>query len=88
MFSQSEENYLKTIFHLQEELKSGVSTSNLADNLGTRAASVTEMIKRLAAKELINHERYYGVQLTKLERNMLLPLLGNIVYGSHFSQNI
>lgn len=75
MFSQSEENYLKTIFHLQEELKSGVSTSNLADNLGTRAASVTEMIKRLAAKELVNHKRYYGVQLTSLGKKYALAIV-------------
>lgn len=75
MFSQSEENYLKTILHLQLELKGGVSTSNLAESLDTRAASVTEMIKRLAAKKLVNHERYYGVKLTNLGKKHALTIV-------------
>lgn len=75
MFSQSEENYLKAIFHLQLELKGGVSTSNLAESLDTRAASVTEMIKRLASKDLVTYERYYGVQLTKLGKKQALVIV-------------
>lgn len=64
MFSQSEENYLKAIFHLQQESEKGVSTNELAESLDTKAASVTEMIKRLADKNLVDYQKYYGVHLT------------------------
>ncbi|HDZ14643.1 hypothetical protein LCGC14_0673230 [marine sediment metagenome] len=64
MFTQSEENYLKAIFHLQQETEDGVSTSSISGHLNTTAASVTEMIKRLADKDLLDYQKYYGVQLT------------------------
>lgn len=64
MFTQSEENYLKAIFHLQQEVEGGVSTSGLSEKLKTKAASVTEMLKRLAGKKLVDYQKYYGVQLT------------------------
>lgn len=64
MFTSSEENYLKSIFHLQQEIEGGVSTSSLSEHLETKAASVTEMIKRLADKNLVDYRKYYGVQLT------------------------
>lgn len=64
MLSLAEENYLKTIFHLSRTA-SPVSTNDIAEALNTTAASVTEMIKRLAAKSLISYEKYYGVELTK-----------------------
>ncbi|MGO2103298.1 MAG: metal-dependent transcriptional regulator [Psychroflexus halocasei] len=64
MFSQSEENYLKAIFHLQQESEKGVSTNEIAESLETKAASVTEMIKRLAEKNLVDYQKYYGVHLT------------------------
>jgi len=66
MPTPSEENYLKTIFSLLE--KSGrepVLTNAIADALSTSAASVTEMLKRLADKGLVKHEKYYGAELTK-----------------------
>ncbi|MGO3153928.1 MAG: metal-dependent transcriptional regulator, partial [Mesonia sp.] len=57
MFTQSEENYLKAIFHLQEETIDGVSTSSLSELLNTKAASVTEMIKKLADKSLVDYRK-------------------------------
>ena len=66
MFTQSEENYLKTIFSLQQEKEGSVSTSGIAKRLQTKAASVTEMVKRLAEKNLLNYQKYYGVELTKM----------------------
>lgn len=66
MFTQSEENYLKTIFSLQQEKEGGVSTSAIAEKLKTKAASVTEMIKRLADKNLLDYQKYYGVELTEI----------------------
>jgi DtxR family Mn-dependent transcriptional regulator len=62
-FSTSEENYLKAIYHLQEE-DSTVSTNALAEKLSTKAASVTDMMKKLSAKGLLNYTPYYGFSLS------------------------
>ncbi|WP_047415312.1 metal-dependent transcriptional regulator [Cellulophaga sp. Hel_I_12] len=75
MFTQSEENYLKAIFHLQQETEGGISTSSLSEKLATKAASVTEMIKRLADKNLVDYQKYYGVQLTDTGRNHALLIV-------------
>ncbi|MGZ3757958.1 MAG: metal-dependent transcriptional regulator [Mucilaginibacter sp.] len=63
MNTLAEENYLKSIYHLS--LTSiNVSTNQLAARLNTKAASVTDMLKKLADKQLINYTRYQGVSLT------------------------
>lgn len=59
----TEENYLKAIFHLSPGGES-VSTNQIAASLNTRAASVTDMLKKLADKSLINYVPYQGVNLT------------------------
>jgi len=75
MFTQSEENYLKAIFHLQQEMNDGVSTSSLSEILDTKAASVTEMVKKLADKNLVDYKKYYGVQLTELGKKQALAVV-------------
>lgn len=65
MLSLTEENYLKSIYHLSQDGTRGVSTSEIADAMQTRAASVTDMIKRLSSKGLISYEKYHGVAITK-----------------------
>ncbi|MDX1543372.1 MAG: metal-dependent transcriptional regulator, partial [Christiangramia sp.] len=60
MFSLSEENYLKAIFHLETSYKSGVSTNALAEEMQTKASSVTDMVKRLSDKDLVNYKKYQG----------------------------
>ncbi len=65
MFSQSEENYLKAIYQLSLRTKEGVSTNDIAKKLDTKASSVSDMIKRLSEKKLIEYKKYYGVRLTK-----------------------
>jgi DtxR family Mn-dependent transcriptional regulator len=74
MISLTEENYLKTIFHLSRETDQ-VSTNEIADILRTSAASVTEMIKRLSTKELVSYEKYHGVGLTKTGRSLALAIV-------------
>src|SRR3984885_4621565 len=63
MNTLAEENYLKSIYHLSASAES-VSTNQLAALLNTKASSVTDMLKKLAEKELINYTRYQGVSLT------------------------
>ena len=60
----SEENYLKTIFHLTVISNSAVSTNAIAEMIETKASSVTDMIKKLAEKDLVNYKKYQGVSLT------------------------
>lgn len=60
----SEENYLKTIYHLTTILDSEVSTNAIAEKMETKASSVTDMLKKLADKNLINYKKYQGVSLT------------------------
>lgn len=73
--SSTEENYLKAIFKIGEKEKRSVSTNSIARQLQTSAASVTDMIKKLAEKDLVNYERYKGVTLSptgnKLATNLI-----------------
>lgn len=64
MLSYAEENYLKAIYHLSEENGNDVSTNALSDKLQTKPASVTDMIKKLAAKGVITYRKYQGVSIT------------------------
>ena len=61
--SHTEENYLKCIYMLTENQSTPVSTNALAEKLENSAASVTDMIKKLAQKELVEHIPYRGVKL-------------------------
>jgi DtxR family Mn-dependent transcriptional regulator len=73
MPSHTEENYLKAIYKLAEaEPGQDVSTNRIAAALTTRAASVTDMLRRLAEKELLRYEKYRGVQLTPEGRRLAL----------------
>lgn len=58
------EEYLEALFHLKEEGKA-VSTKALAEKLKLKPASVSEMVKKLAAQKLVKHKPYRGVTLTK-----------------------
>ena len=62
--STAEENYLKAIFKISERAQKSASTNAIAKHLKTSAASVTDMLKRLAEKKFINYEKYKGVTLT------------------------
>ena len=64
----SEENYLKTIYHLTVISETAVSTNSIAEKMDTKASSVTDMLKKLAEKDLINYIKYQGVSLTESGR--------------------
>ena len=61
----SEENYLKTIYHLTTLLDSEISTNAIAEKMETKASSVTDMLKKLAEKNLVHYKKYQGVSLTE-----------------------
>jgi DtxR family Mn-dependent transcriptional regulator len=59
MHTLAEENYLKAIFKLSR-ITENVSTNQIAAELATKASSVTDMLRKLADKLLINYTRYQG----------------------------
>ena len=61
----SEENYIKVIYHLSLVATVGVNTNAIAAMMNTKASSVTEMLKKLSDKELLNYQKYQGVNLTE-----------------------
>ena len=89
--SDFEEMYLKRMFEIHSEQPSAiVKTSMLADSMGVSDASTTEMIQRLAGRDLVTYIPYKGSRLTaegfaiagKIKRRqLLLELLLTDVIG-------
>ena len=73
-FSTSEENYIKSIYHLQQETGL-VNTNSLAAEMQTRAASVTDMLKKLKAKKILQYERYKGFKLNEAGKKAALGVV-------------
>ena len=71
----SEENYLKTIFHLYDQHQQEVSTNAIAEVMNTKASSVTDMLKKLADKQLINYRKYQGVTLSEEGRSQAIAII-------------
>jgi len=65
MYTFTEENYLKAIFFLTAGSGKGASTNSISERMETKAASVTDMLKRLDEKGLLEYKRYQGVRLTE-----------------------
>lgn len=73
-YTTSEENYLKAIYHLQTQ-EGTVTTNVLAEKLHTKAASVTDMMKKLSAKKLLNYKPYYGFSLSPEGKKIALFII-------------
>lgn len=73
--SFTEENYLKAIYRLSEGGTKAVSTNEIAESMTTKAASVTDMIKKLSNKNLISYERYYGATITRQGKSQALSII-------------
>lgn len=74
MLTPAMEDYLKTIYQLEQE-QGSVSTSKLAEHMNYRAGSVTGMIKKLAKLKMVEYERYRGVRLTAAGEQAALETL-------------
>ncbi len=72
--TESVQDYLKTIYKLQES-DDTVSTTQIAQELGFTGASVTGMLKRLSAMEFVDYNSYKGVRLTELGTQISLEVL-------------
>lgn len=75
MKNATEENYLKTIFHLEQSNPKGVSTNSLAEKLETKPSSVSEMLKKLSSRKLLIYRKYQGVRLTERGRAKALEVV-------------
>ncbi|AOW20910.1 metal-dependent transcriptional regulator [Urechidicola croceus] len=73
----TEENYLKAIFSLSTKETKGISTNDIAEKLDTKPSSVTDMIKKLAEKKLVNYKKYQGVLLSKEGRKTAVSIVRN-----------
>jgi DtxR family Mn-dependent transcriptional regulator len=62
--SFTEENYLKIIYHLHHK-NQNVLTNSIAEALETKPSTVSDMLKKLSSKKLVNYEKYKGVSLTQ-----------------------
>lgn len=76
MSSDATENYLKAIFEL-EAVYGKAKTSPLAQKLGVTAGSVTDMLKRLSAKEtgLVHYKSHQGARLTARGKKIALDVI-------------
>jgi DtxR family Mn-dependent transcriptional regulator len=75
MHSFTEENYLKAIYKLQEQNGETVSNSDLARAVDVQSASVTDMLKKMAAKKLIIYEKSRGFRLTDKGRQVAVNII-------------
>ena len=73
-FTRSQEDYLKALF-LLGGADGPVPTRDLAQRLGISSPSVSEMVTRLTAQGLVEHDRYRGQQLTREGRKVALELV-------------
>jgi DtxR family Mn-dependent transcriptional regulator len=73
-YSTSAENYIKTIFHLQNG-QNTVTTNALAEKLNTKPASVTDMMKKLKSKKLLHYQPYQGFRLSHEGKKVALDII-------------
>lgn len=71
----TEENYLKAIWSLSKGSSKGVSTNKVAERLETKASSVTDMVRRLSEKGLVDYVKYQGVHLSPEGRDIAIRVI-------------
>ncbi|MBW7869233.1 MAG: metal-dependent transcriptional regulator [Brumimicrobium sp.] len=77
MVSQAEENYLKALFHLTNEIqdKTEAGTNELANALDVTPATTNNMLKKLKEKKLVTYEKYGKITLTKEGRSLAVEIV-------------
>jgi DtxR family Mn-dependent transcriptional regulator len=73
--SFTEENYLKVIHRLSEATTEDISTNAVAELMQTKAASVTDMLRKLAEKGWVNYQKYQGVRLSPEGEKIALSIV-------------
>lgn len=71
----AEEKYLKAIYEVSEGGQKSVATNDIAASTKTKAASVSDMLRKLSDKQMIEYRKYYGVSLTEEGKKVALMTL-------------
>ncbi len=75
MISLTEEDYLKAVYKLYRIKNKPVTTNAIAEVLEVKPSSVTDMIKKLSAKQYLQYEKYKGVSITGKGRRKALQII-------------
>lgn len=75
MNSLTEENYLKAIYKIGETGGGYITTNDIARQMQTSAASVTDMLKKLSKKKLIRYRKYRGLTLSESGKKIALTVI-------------
>jgi len=75
MITLTEENYIKTIYHLGKQGADNVSTNAIAKEMETKASSVTDMVKKLSEKGYVDYKKYQGTILTDLGQDIAINIV-------------
>ena len=75
MNTLAEENYLKAILNISLNTNKKVSTNEISNVLKTSPASVTDMLKKLLEKKLVEYEKYKGVELSNSGKQYAINIL-------------
>ncbi|MBO6763226.1 MAG: metal-dependent transcriptional regulator, partial [Roseivirga sp.] len=75
MYSLSEENYLKAIYHLSNHGQDSVNTNAIAEEMKTAPASVSDMIRKLSKKKLVDYQKYRGVNISTKGKDIALKVI-------------
>ncbi|MFC7074758.1 metal-dependent transcriptional regulator [Halovenus rubra] len=75
MLSAKMEDYLKAIYELKEMKGDPVSTSSIAEYMEVTSPTVTSMMTKLEERELVDREKYSGVELTTEGETVALEVL-------------
>ena len=73
--SLAEENYLKIIYRLSESNPNEISTNAVSEMTQTKAASVSDMLRKLSEKGWVNYQKYQGVRLTEDGQKIALSIV-------------
>ncbi|MFB6081654.1 MAG: metal-dependent transcriptional regulator [Halanaeroarchaeum sp.] len=75
MLSDVMEDYLKAIYELETECGGPVGTSAIAEYLDVTSPTVTSMMEKLAERDLVDREKYAGVELTDDGERVALEII-------------
>jgi DtxR family Mn-dependent transcriptional regulator len=73
--SFAEENYLKIIYRLSESTNDDISTNAIAELTQNKAASVTDMLRKMSDKGWVNYQKYQGVRLSAIGEKIALDIV-------------
>ena len=73
--SITEENYLKAIYTAMGADDEPVSTTVISKSMDIAPASVSDMLKKLKEKKLIDYQKYYGASLTQAGKSLANQLV-------------